>query len=305
MAKEHGAQSKQSITGNETKECFIIMPISDPDGYEVGHFARVYNDIIEPACVKAGYYATRADQVKETNLIHVDILKRLLDAPMAICDLSSRNPNVLFELGIRQAFDKPVVLIQEKNTPRIFDISPLRAIDYKPELKYREVLTDQDVIAEAIIATANIKPESGSINSLIQLLSLSAAKLSHLNPAETENAQMQLLREEVSQMKNLINKFVSQKVLSASELLISSNEIYTSLVNEYLNIEQSYLSKNVSVVEIRNSLVDLQMRLRLHNKRESSTEVKNRLNRLDKELVNLLAQIKSVSGSAMMEEPPF
>jgi len=36
----------------ENKDCFIIMPISDIDGYDKGHFSRVYDDIIKPAVEK-------------------------------------------------------------------------------------------------------------------------------------------------------------------------------------------------------------------------------------------------------------
>src|SRR5688572_20012011 len=104
----------------DNKDCFIIMPIGDTDGYDAGHFTHVYSDIIKPAVSKTEFTPRRADEVTETNFIHLDILTKLIEAPMAICDLSSRNPNVLFELGIRQAFDKPVVLIQEKGTPKIF-----------------------------------------------------------------------------------------------------------------------------------------------------------------------------------------
>lgn len=124
------------MSKKENKDCFVIMPIAECDGYEPDHFAHVYSDIIKPAVAKTEYTATRADEVKETNLIHLDILKKLIDAPIAICDLSTRNPNVLFELGIRQAFDKPVVLIQEKGTPKIFDIAPLRYLEYSKDMRY-------------------------------------------------------------------------------------------------------------------------------------------------------------------------
>lgn len=30
----------------DQKECFVIMPISDAEGYDKGHFTRVYYDII-------------------------------------------------------------------------------------------------------------------------------------------------------------------------------------------------------------------------------------------------------------------
>ena len=132
------------MTKKENKECFVVMPISEVDGYNKGHFLHVYEDIIKPAVALTEFTAIRADEVKETNFIHLDMLKKLIDAPIAICDLSTRNPNVLFELGIRQAFDKPVVLIQEKGTPKIFDIGPLRYLEYSKDMKYHEVLKSSD-----------------------------------------------------------------------------------------------------------------------------------------------------------------
>ena len=41
-------------SANEPKTCFIIMPISDVDGYQKGHFNRIYEHIIKPACEKNG-----------------------------------------------------------------------------------------------------------------------------------------------------------------------------------------------------------------------------------------------------------
>ena len=112
-------------------ECFVAMPISDPDGYDTGHFSRVYEQVFRPACERAGVRPVRADEVRETNLIHLDVLRRLVDSPVVLCDLSGRNPNVLFELGMRQAFDKPVVLVQESGASPIFDVALLRVTPYR------------------------------------------------------------------------------------------------------------------------------------------------------------------------------
>lgn len=163
--------TKKTSVEESDKTCFVIMPISDPDGYEGGHFRRVYEDLFKPACEFAGYNAIRADDVTQTSLIHLDILKQLIQAPMALCDLSSRNPNVLFELGLRQAFDRPTVLVQESGTPRIFDIAPLRILDYLPALKYREVVKDQKAISAALKSTKSSTAE-GDVNSLVRLLEL-------------------------------------------------------------------------------------------------------------------------------------
>lgn len=178
MAKR-GAK-KQKSASDERPECFLIMPISDPVGYETGHFRRVCEDLFVPACELAGYHSVRADKVREANLIHLDILRRLINSPMAICDLSCRNPNVLFELGIRQAFDKPVVLVQERGTEKIFDINPLRIIEYDNRLRYRDSVESQHQIAQAITATRDASPESA--NSLIRLLSISAASVGTTDP---------------------------------------------------------------------------------------------------------------------------
>lgn len=167
--------AKEIIKADTTNtDCFVIMPITDPDGYDKGHFKKVYEDIFKVACHKAGYIPVRADEVKQTNLIHLDILQKLIESPMAICDLSNRNPNVLFELGLRQAFDKPTVLVQEVGTPKIFDISPLRYTEYRKELKYREVLEDQGHIAEALSATKSATENGEGVNSIVSLLSLSS-----------------------------------------------------------------------------------------------------------------------------------
>lgn len=102
----------------ELKRCFVIMPISDVDGYAPGHFDRVFKHIIEPACRHSGYEAIRADVTAKTNVIIVDILKNALNCEMAICDLSARNPNVFYELGFRQAFNKKTVLMIDNKTIR-------------------------------------------------------------------------------------------------------------------------------------------------------------------------------------------
>jgi len=191
-------------TESEEKSCFAIMPISDVDGYPAGHFKHVYDDIIAPACSIAGYRAMRADEVKASNLIHLDILRKLIEAPVAICDLSTRNPNVLFELGIRQAFDRPVVLIQEKGTPRIFDIAPLRYLEYSKEMKYHEVLKTQQELSETIKATVTADSDSGNVNSIVKLLALdSPARIPELKDGK-EFFAIELMQAEMRELRKMV-----------------------------------------------------------------------------------------------------
>ena len=198
-------------TKGENKNCFVIMPIADCDGYEKGHFAHVYDDIIKPAIDKTEFTAIRADEVKETNFIHLDILKKLIDAPIAVCDLSTRNPNVLFELGIRQAFDKPVVLIQEKGTPKIFDIAPLRYLEYSKEMKYHEVLESQKSLQEAIEATKAAEGDSGNINSIVKLMALSSpAIIPNLDNSNKEVLALDVMRSQMNDLKMMMEMMVHE-----------------------------------------------------------------------------------------------
>ena len=45
----------------DKKKCFVIMPISDAEGYDKGHFTRVYEHLVKPAVIEAGFEPMRAD----------------------------------------------------------------------------------------------------------------------------------------------------------------------------------------------------------------------------------------------------
>ncbi|HIP49928.1 MAG TPA: hypothetical protein EYG99_00580 [Candidatus Pacebacteria bacterium] len=209
----------------ENKDCFVIMPISDTDGYDKGHFSRVYEDIIKPAVSNTEFTVTRADEVKETNFIHLDILKQLIDAPIAICDLSSRNPNVLFELGIRQAFDKPVVLIQEEGTPKIFDIGPLRYLEYSKSMKYHDVLKTQIELTESINATKEAEGKQGNINSIVRLMALSnPAAIPTLEGDNKEAFAIDVLQSQMSDIRKMMEISMMENRKGVSKGSISSIE---------------------------------------------------------------------------------
>lgn len=172
---------------SKNKICFVIMPISDHSDYAPGHFKRVYEYIIKPACQKAGYEAIRADDTVKTNDIVSDIIKKIIDSDMAICDMSSRNPNVFYELGLRHAFNLKTTLLKDKKTSRAFDIAGLRSVEYDENLRVDEVEKAITALADAITETEKMNSEEA--NSTIQLLGLSApAKKVEIKAMSGENA---------------------------------------------------------------------------------------------------------------------
>ena len=106
---------------------------------------------------------------------------------MALCDLSNRNPNVLYELGLRQAYDKPVVLVQDDKTERIFDISGINTVSYKSNRLYENILEARERITEAIIST-----KEGKETSIIKIWQAVAADISHDNMSREDKLDIMI-----------------------------------------------------------------------------------------------------------------
>lgn len=148
---------------NFENTCFVIMPISDPSGYEPGHFTKVYEQIFKPAIEEAGYTSFRVDENMLSDSILLNIFDAIQSCPMALCDLSSRNPNVLYELGLRQAYDKPVVMVKDEKTEKIFDVSGINTHPYQSNRLYENVITAKETIKAAIMSTKESKSETWSV----------------------------------------------------------------------------------------------------------------------------------------------
>ena len=202
---------------NKPKSCFVIMPIANQEGYDDGHFSRVYEYVIKPAIKTAGFEPIRADEVQQTNYIIIDILKKIVNADMVVCDLSSRNPNVLYELGIRQAFNKPVCLIKDQITNRMFDIQGFRDVEYDHTLRIDKVNEAINELATAIKSTYENK--SSDVNSIVQLLGISEAILdkgTDLSPESTLILQaINSMNEKILNLSDMVNSNLKTLPLNA------------------------------------------------------------------------------------------
>ncbi|MCM2438099.1 hypothetical protein HGO34_00010 [Agrobacterium vitis] len=188
----------------DLKTCFVIMPISDVDGYPAGHFSEVYKQLIEPAVNAAGYQCSLATSTSSAHMIQLEVVTKVATADLCICDLSTNNPNVLFEYGIRQAFDKPTVLIKDDKTRRIFDLSGFRDIEYDHTLRIANTLSSREAIETAIADTVNGVGDEEQIFSLVKLMKLTKAAL----PAgefTKDDARFALLEKKLDNLSSLIS----------------------------------------------------------------------------------------------------
>lgn len=121
------------------KSCFVVMPITTPSSYiekygDEEHFTHVLDHLFEPALAQTGYKVI-PPTVAGSELIHAEIIRNLEQADLVLCDLSSLNANVFFELGIRTSLDRSVVLVKDNQTPAIpFDLTAVNVMTYDASL---------------------------------------------------------------------------------------------------------------------------------------------------------------------------
>ncbi len=184
----------------EKEKCFVMMPFTTPENYnDENHFDKIYEQIFKPAIEKAGYEPYRVDQNKICDSIIGKIFDAVRECPMAICDLSSRNPNVLYELGLRQAYNQPVVLIQDDITDRIFDVSGISTVMYKSHRLVENVDEAIDAICEAIVQTKN-----GQNKTLASIVKAQKADYESIKVGDDDRIQIVLktIMDDIKELKN-------------------------------------------------------------------------------------------------------
>lgn len=102
------------------------MPFGSP-------FDRYFKNIFVPAIEDAGLEAIRADSIFMPSAIMPDIWRFLSEAKVLVADLTGRNPNVFYELGLAHALQKPVILVTSNLDDVPFDLRGLRVLGYDKE----------------------------------------------------------------------------------------------------------------------------------------------------------------------------
>jgi len=120
--------------------CFVMMPFG-------AWFDRYYQEIYIQAIKEAGYEPVRADEVFTTGSVVEQIWEQISSAKVLLADLTDKNPNVFYELGLAHAAKKPVVFSAARVDDVPFDLRHLRVIIYdvrEPEWaqKLRKNITD-------------------------------------------------------------------------------------------------------------------------------------------------------------------
>jgi hypothetical protein len=135
------------------------MPVStskdvaaDHSGDEA-HFVHVLDHLFVPAIEKAGLTPLKPIMTG-ADLIHAEIIKRLEEADLVLCDMSRLNANVFFELGIRTALDRPAALVKDAMTAQVpFDTGVINYHTYDSSLSPWQLADEVQALSEHLNET--------------------------------------------------------------------------------------------------------------------------------------------------------
>ncbi len=111
------------MTQPSTNTGFVISPFGEP-------FDTYFAHIVKPSLEECGLYAVRGDSLYRPTTIVDDIWQGIQEAKLLIAELTDRNPNVFYELGLAHAISKPVILISKSIEDVPFDLRSIRVLVY-------------------------------------------------------------------------------------------------------------------------------------------------------------------------------
>src|SRR5436190_2703313 len=99
--------------------CFIVMPFDSL-------FQVQYERVIRPAIEELGLICIRADELYSRPQVMADIWKSIRKSRLVIAELTGRNANVFYEIGLAHAIGKPIILLTRNEDDVPFDLKALR-----------------------------------------------------------------------------------------------------------------------------------------------------------------------------------
>jgi len=122
------------------RTCFVITPLNSPDSVTRKKVDSLIGLIRDSLSHK--YKVFGPHEIDEPGSITTQIIEHLHKDDLVIANLTEVNGNVMYELALRHAFRKPVIIIAEEGTRIPFDIKDDRVIIFTDDLAGATKLRD-------------------------------------------------------------------------------------------------------------------------------------------------------------------
>jgi len=226
----------------ETKDtCFVIMPFG-------GWFNDYYSSIYCPAIKNAGLIPKRADDIYRPSTIVQDIWELTKKAKIVLADLTGKNANVFYELGLAHALAKPAILVTETMADVPFDLRALRVIEYDKNAFNWGVILQEKI--EKSIGEILKSPLNAVLPAFLEVKSDSKTKITQSEKELLEIRQdLDLLRREMRMSRNEIAHATDRIPAENARLMIKDlirkgapSEIIHNELSER-GVPEDYISK--------------------------------------------------------------
>lgn len=151
------------------KICFVVMGFGKKMDYENSKevdLDKIYKKVIKELFKKdlTDYELIRADEIAGSSIIDVSMYTLLMKSDLVIADITTLNPNAIYELGVRHAL-KPysTIIIAEEQCRIPFDLNHSRFLVYKEigeSLDDKEAQVIREKLKEFVIASEKKEPDS-------------------------------------------------------------------------------------------------------------------------------------------------
>jgi hypothetical protein len=110
-AYRRSGTDRLSAKTNMTRDAFVVVPFSSTATCTEAQWTEIYENVFHPAFDAVGYSCERAKPMVGT--LAGSIIDRLRTARIVLADVTDRNPNVFYELGIRHCLRKGTILVAQ------------------------------------------------------------------------------------------------------------------------------------------------------------------------------------------------
>lgn len=197
--------------GKDSKNCFVIAPIGDPESDTRKRSDQILKHVIEPSVGEMGYKSIRADKISEPGMITSQVIQNIIDDQLVIADLTERNPNVFYELATRHAIRKPLVQIIRKGEQIPFDVAGTRTI----HVDHKDLDSVEEARGEIIAQIKSLERDSSNLETPISV------SLDLQNLRQSENPEQRSLADILSALADMRSAVASmEKRISDPERLI-------------------------------------------------------------------------------------
>src|SRR5689334_4799559 len=135
---------------SDQRRCFVVMGFGTKTDLATGrklNLDKSYHALIKPVVESKGLLCIRADEIKHSGEIDLPMYQQLLMADVVVADISTANPNALYELGLRHALrPRTTIVISEEQMRYPFDLNHILINKYThlgENIDYFEVLRFQ------------------------------------------------------------------------------------------------------------------------------------------------------------------